>query len=125
MKLARVTNPFFQSALSKLISQPLPLKVAFKLKGISAKVKEEFGKYEECRQAALQKYGNKGEDGKLDLKDNNAQFTPENLEAFAKELNELGLTDVEVPSLKMSELGDKVELSADELTLLEDLVVDG
>lgn len=125
MKLASLTNPFFQSALSKLIAQPLPLRAAFKLKGTATKVKEEFAKFEECRTAALNKYGTKDEAGKLVLKNDNVEFTAENLALFSKEFNELGTTELEVPSIKLSELGEKLELSADELLILGDIVVDG
>lgn len=125
MKLARVSNQMFQIALQKLISQPLPLRAAFKLRGVAAKVKEEYAKFEEVRRAALEKYGTKDEEGKLVLENNNVKLSPENLEAFAKELSDLGLTDIEVSSLKLSELGDKAELSADEVELLSDIVVDG
>lgn len=125
MKLARIANPMFQMALNKLISQPLPLRAAFKLKGIAAKVRDEFAKFEEARKSGLEKYGTKDEEGNLLLKDDNAQLTPENMEAFGKELSELADTDVEIPTIRVSELGDKVEFSADELSLLDEIVIDG
>lgn len=124
MKLARLANPLFHQALNKLVAQPLPLRAAFKLKGITSRVNEEFRKYEELRHTALEKYGTKGEDGKLVLVDNNAQFTPENLDLFAKDLNDLGGTDVEVGFIKLDELGDKAELSADDCMVLDGLVVE-
>lgn len=125
MKLARLTNPLFQAALTKLIAQPIPLRAAFKLKGIAAKVREEFAKFEECRKAALDKYGSKDEEGKLLLiNGENVQFTAENLQLFAKEFEELSETELEIPSLKISELGEKVELSAEEVAVLVDVLAD-
>lgn len=125
MKLARITNPLFQQALNKLAMQPLPLRVAFRLKGITAKVKEEFLKFEEARRAGLQKFGKKGEDGQLLLENDNVQFDQEGLEGFVKELGDLQAVEVEVGQIKLSELGDNVEMSVEELMHLEDLIVDG
>lgn len=127
MKLSRIANPLFQQTLNRLASQPLPLKVAFKLKGITAKVKEEFTKFEELRKQSLTTHGKKGEDGKLLLqeKSDNVQFDDEGLKAFMKDMDELGDTEVEVATLKLSELGDKVELSADELLSADDILVEG
>lgn len=125
MKLARLTDVRFQTALQKLSVQPVPLRVAFKLKGISTKVQEEIKKFEEVRVAALEKLGNKGEDGKVLTKpDGSVELSNENLQAFAKELNELSQTDLEMPTLKLDELGDKVQLTADDLMLLDGLVVE-
>lgn len=125
MKLARLTDARFHAALAKLSAQPVPLRVAFKLKGVSAKVQEELKKFEECRQTALDKYGKKGEDGKLVTKaDNTVEFEPEQLQAFAAELNDLGQTDLDIPSVKLDELGPKAELSTDEVALLEGILVE-
>lgn len=125
MKLARLTDNRFHAALKKLSAQPLPLRVAFKLKGIAAKVDEELKKFEECRQSALDKYGSKDAEGKLVLKaDNTVEFMPEQLQAFAAELNDLGQTELDFPTVKFAELGEKAELSADEVTVLDGLLVE-
>lgn len=125
MKLARLTDARFHAALAKLSAQPVPLRVAFKLKGITAKVQEELKKFEECRQTALDKYGKKDADGKLVVKpDNSVDFEPEQLQAFAAELNDLGQTDLDVATVKLDELGAKAELSADEISLLSDIVLE-
>lgn len=125
MKLARLTDARFHAALSKLSAQPMPLRVAFKLKGIQAKVHEENRKLEECRQSALQKYGDKTEDGKLSLKDDNTvNFTKENIEAFVKEMNELGQTELELGTVTLAELGDKAELTVDDVVALDGLLIE-
>lgn len=125
MKLARLTDSRLHAALRKLSAAPLPLRVAFKLKGIQAKVDEELKKFEEVRQGALEKFGKKDADGKLVTKDDGqVEFEPGQLKAFAEELNELGTTDIEMSSVKLDELGDKVELSVDELSLLGNIIVE-
>jgi hypothetical protein len=124
MKLAQLTNPHFLAALQKLQAQPVGLKAAFKLKGILASVQENLIKFEEVRQGALQKYGNKDADGKLALEENSSvKFSGDNLELFAKELSDLGAVDVEVTTISLGELGD-IKLSAEEVTLLDGLLVE-
>lgn len=125
MKLARLTDSRFHAALMKLSTQPVPLRVAFKLKGISAKVQEELKKFEECRQSALEKYGKKDAEGKLALRpDNTVDFETDQLQLFAAELNELGQTDLDFPLVTLAELGDKAELTAEEVAVLDGLIVE-
>jgi len=125
MKLARLTDARFHQALRKLMSQPLPLRVAFKLKGVGIKVDGELRKFEECRQAALEKYGKRDENKKLITKeDGSIDFEPENLNVFAAQLNDLGQLDIELGSVKIDELGDNVQLTVDELSLLDGLIVE-
>ena len=126
MKLARIVHPAFQQAFSKLNSKSLPLRAAFKLKNIASKVKEEHAKYEELRRAGLERFGTKDDNGKLLLDSNdNVQLSKENFEAFVKELNDLNSAEIVVDTIKLSELGDNVELSSEELSLLDDVIVDG
>ena len=125
MKLARLTDARFHTALAKLNAQPMPLRIAFKLKGISAKVAEELRKFEELRTSALERLGKKDAEGKVMTKPDGAvEFEPEQLKAFAAELNDLGSMDVDMPSVKVEELGDKVILTADELTHLDGVIVE-
>lgn len=125
MKLGKLQDDRFGSALTKLIAQPLPLRAAFKLKGISAKVREEVKKFEDVRQEALKKFGKKDDNGELVLNANKSvAFTNENLELFANELNELADTDVEVGTISMAELGDKLTISAEDLFALDGIVVE-
>lgn len=125
MKLARLVDPKFHSALDKLATQSLPLKVAFRLKGITKTVREEFTKYEELRMDAIKKYGKKSEDGNLVLDaSGNAQFEPEALQEFAKEVGALANEEVELQTIKLSELGDKITMTLEEIEWLDGLVVE-
>lgn len=125
MKLGRLIDGRFQIALAKLITQPMPLRAAFKLKGINAKVQAETQKYEEVRQAALKRYGDKDEKGELLLnEDQTVKFSSDNFQAFATELNELSDTDVEVGAISITELGEKVQLTGDEVIALDSLLTE-
>lgn len=125
MKLARLSDARLHAVLRKLSSAPLPLRIAFKLKGVQSKVDEELGKYEEVRKSALEKFGKKGEDGKVLIKpDGNVEFDQDQLREFVAQMNELGQTEVEIPTLKVDDLGDRVQLSVDELTQLDGILVE-
>ena len=124
MKLARLVDPKFQTSLSKLLKQDVPLTVAFRLKGIVKTVQEEMTKYEEVRKEALQKYGNKDESGNL-LTDEqgNVKFEQENMLKFAAEINELVNMEVNIPVIKVSELTN-VNVSMEDIVALEGLITE-
>ena len=125
MKLARLTDARLHAVLRKLSAAPLPLRVAFKLKGISAKIDEEVKKFEAVRMEALEKAGKKDEAGKVVVKpDGNVDMDPDKLKEFIAQLNELGATEVELPTVKVDDLGDKVQLSVDDLSLLDGILVE-
>lgn len=125
MKLARLIDIKFQSALVKLSKQDVPLSVAFKLKGINKVVNEELNKYEEVRKEALHKHGKKKEDGSLDLDDNNnVKFEGNSLITFASEINELVSVEVNMASIKIADLGNNITMSMEDLLALEGLIED-
>ena len=125
MKLATVIDPKFKEIIKKLMEQPLPIKASYKLAGIVKKVDEENARFEEVRQASLKNFGTKNEAGNLQIdENNNVKFTQENLIEFSKQLAELGQEDVEFQSIKISDLGDKVELTPSEMLIIADLFVD-
>lgn len=125
MKLARLIDPNFHSALDKLAAESLPLKLAFRLKGIVKTVREQFANYEEVRKAALTRHGRKNEDGSFVMDEhNNVLFEQDKLAEFAKEINELVNMDIELPTISVSELGDKISLNLQEIEMLDGLIVE-
>ncbi len=126
MKLGHIADNRFHEVLAKLANAPLPLKVAFKLKGIVKVVRDEHAKYEEVRKEALMKYGAKNEDGTLKQDEKgNVTLEGEGAKAFVSELNELFASEVQVASIKLSELGDDIHMTLEEIELLEGIIVDG
>jgi hypothetical protein len=125
MKLARITNEQLHITLAKLAAEALPLKTAFKLKGLIKQARAEFDKYEEVRREAIQRHGKKNAEGQLMINEQgNAEFEEEGIKAFVKELNELGDMDIELPAIKASELGDNVVFSCNELEILDGIIVE-
>ena len=125
MKLSKLIDPEFQNTLKKLAAQEIPLRTAFTLRGIIKSVNDELNKYDEVRTAALNQFGDKDADGKLILGEKNAvQINEENMKQFVAELNALLQTEVNVGSIKLSDLGDKASLTTSELITLDDLVTE-
>ena len=123
MKLSKLTDPQFQVALRKLASQELPLKGAFAIKGIVKKANEELVKYDEVRNEALQRLGTKNEDGSLSKNESGSvDLSEENMQLFVKELGEMLSMEIHIGSLKASDLGDKINLSANDLMALDVLI---
>ena len=123
MKLGTLVDPRFKSAIAKLQNAPLSLKTAFKLRGLVKAIEKELTTYEETRQAALNKYGKKNEDGSLlTLGENkNVQFDEGQYELFFEELRELAALEVDLPQLDAADLGN-ITVSADDLAMLEELI---
>jgi hypothetical protein len=125
MKLSKLVDPQYQGVLRKLAGQEIPLRTGFKLRGIIKAGNEELSKYEEVRAEALKRLGDKKEDGSLEVDDKGTvKLSEDNMKVFVEELNTLLVTDVNIGTVKIAELGDKVSLSTQELFILEDLIVE-
>lgn len=125
MKLGKLVDPNYQAVLKKLAAQEIPLRTAFKLRGIIKTSNDEFAKYEEVRADALKRFGDRKEDGSLDADANGTvKLSEENMAQFVAELNLLLGTEVSVGNIKLSELGEKASLTANDLMILDSLITD-
>lgn len=125
MKLARLVDERLHTALGKLSKEALPLKIAYKLKGIVKIVNEEYAKYDEVRKEALQRHGDKDEDGVLKTDANgNAELSKDGMQAFLLELSELANMEIDCPTIKISELGDNICLTLQDVEMLDGIVVE-
>jgi hypothetical protein len=125
MKLGKLVNPAFQLAFKKLTTQELPLRAAFFIKGVSRQVQEELTKYDSSRMEALKRFGSIKETGELDTDESgNVKLSDENMKKFMEELQSLLEIDVIVNSIKIEDLGFKIQLTAAEASALEELLVE-
>lgn len=125
MKLARLLDENLHLALKELKTQKLPAKTAFQLKGIQKRIEEELVKYEEVRKELLNRCGKKDDNGILLMdENNNVTLEGEGQAEFIREFNELVNTDVDVGTFSLSALGDKVELSGDDVINLDGILVE-
>jgi hypothetical protein len=112
-------------AMRKLTTQEMPLKAAFALKGIVKTVNAELMKYDEVKLEALRRLGEKDEKGELIVQgDGTVKLNEENTKQFVDELNQLLNTEISIGSIKLSDLGEKATLTANELSLLDDIIVE-
>jgi hypothetical protein len=125
MKLGKIVNGRLLESIKKLSETQLPIKTAFKLKGIAKLLRDEAAKHEELRVENLNKHGIKEENGalKLDAR-NNVLFNEEGLKKFVADMEELASLEIEVPQITLSELGDGIVISSEELEVLEGIVVE-
>lgn len=125
MKLAKLVDPQYQTTLRKLAAQDIPLRTAFKLRGIIKSGNDELTKYEEVRADALKRFGSKREDGSLDADEKGTvNLSEDNMKLFVAELNALLVTDVSIGTIKLDELGDKCNINTTELLILDDLITE-
>ena len=119
MKIASIASTQFKEVLSKLMAAPLPLKIAYKLHNIDKVAREELEKYEKLRLQALQTFGKRKEDGSLDADEKgNVSFEEGKHQEFMEQLTELLNVEFDHAKIKLEELGDKVELTANEIAII-------
>lgn len=114
-KLSQIINSI--TVLNKISnSDKLPIKQAYMLAKFIPKVQKELETFESLRIKLLEKYGEKREDGQIQVKENN-------LEEFQQEISKL--LDVEInfdsPKLALSDL-DKIGLSVIDLMTIDYLI---
>lgn len=125
MRIGRLIDPRFQDVVRKLQTAHIPLKGAYKLKGVVKAIDEEIAKYEELRKGAVEKYGRRLDNGELDKNpDGSVNFEDDNRQVFVTEINDLLSLDVPLAKISVSDLGDKVVISVEDLYLVEDLIGD-
>ena len=123
MKLNKIVDPQFQGTLRKLAGQDLPLRAAFALKGVINNVNGELKKYDEVRSEALQRLGEKDDNGKVIVNENGSvKLSEDNMKLFISEMDALLTTNVEIGAVGIKDLGDKCSLSASDLLILDDIV---
>ena len=123
MKLAQLTDPKYKEILEKMMKLELPITTAYKLKDVIKKSNEELAKYEEFRNELVKKYADRDEAGEFKIDaDNKINVSAENMQLFLKDLQDLLTQEVSVGELKLSQLGEKAMLSAEDLFKLDGLI---
>ena len=117
METKKITVGHLVSAtntLTSLVNKQLPIKTAFKLRKALLDMKPFVETFEKVRQEAIQKYGEKTEDGNFSVKKDN--FT-----VFLEEVNKTLTieTDVKFSPVSPDDFGDITLSIADIFTLSE------
>ena len=123
MKLNIVVSPTFSQVVDKLVKAEVPIATAYKLKSVIKTLGEEQKKFEDLRTSLIEKYAPKNKKGEIIKNEDGGYAVAEkNREEFFREIQELLNVEVEIPKIKISELGSKLEMSAQDLALLEGLL---
>lgn len=132
MKLGLISSEQFAISFKRLMANKLPIPTMFKLRGLVKKINEEAIKYDEMVNELLCRYAEKDEKG------NPIKATIENgkkvtkldltkIEEYAKERMQLDSIEVEIPTIKLSELGtqqdlEKLNILGEDILTLEFIV---
>jgi hypothetical protein len=125
MKLSHLATPEFKQAVQKLMSMQLPIKTTFKLKKSIAALESELKIFEETREDLVKNYGQRDESGNLKFNENSmiqldlsraAEWQPKFTELMSLE------TSTEFPKFKIEDFGESLQLSANDLFALGELI---
>lgn len=123
MKLSVIVSPRFSETLGKLAQAEIPVATAYRLKAVIALVAEEQKKFEDMRKSLIDKHAAKNKKGEIiKNEDGGYSVADKNKDEFFKEIQELLDVEVEVPKVKVSALGEKLQLSVQDLALLDGLL---
>lgn len=114
----RINNPAFQELLKK----PFPVKTAYWLGRVVEKLRQVAGHYFEAKQRLIEKYAEKGPDGKTSL-DKNGFLKITDFDNFVNELQELQKIEIELRfnPIKL-DLDKAPDLTVEEMGILLPLI---
>jgi len=117
MKLALGDIRLMKDPMIKLLDEPLPIKIAWKLTKLVKVFDKELGEIEEFRVNLIKKMGVSGEDGSIKVPD-------DKMEEFIEEFNELLQNEVEVDfePIEVEQLGD-IKIDTQSLIALDKFLV--
>ena len=119
LKMYQITD--FPSLFSKVKSQKLPFKTAYRLTLLAQEIQKHIDFYQESFRNLLMEYGKKDENGNvMPTEDGQGVLLAEETMAEAyQKLAELRELDVELPDTKFSvDDFDKIEITAEEMFIL-------
>jgi|GEM_PF-4203792 len=123
MKLNAIVSARFSEALNKLVKAEIPIATAYKLKTVVVRTGEEHKKFEDMRTELINKYAPKNKKGEIiKNEDGGYSVSEKNKDDFFKEIQELLEVEIELPKIKIADLGDKLQISVQDLVLLEGLL---
>jgi len=123
MKLSSIVNSKFSNSFEKLLKAELPVLAAYKLKKITSIVQDEQKKFEELRQELVKKFAKKNKKGEICKNaDGIYSVDKEKTSDFLKELESLLQVEVEVPKIKILDLGENIKISAEQVMALDGIL---
>ena len=111
-------------ALQKLSKTDLKAKLAWQVSRLLKSADKEIQEFNETRMKLIQKYGEKDENSELVTDENgNCKITPDSIESFSNELNDLVISEVELNAnkIRIDDLNE-VNFTPAEMNVLETFI---
>ena len=110
--------------LQKLSQKDFKAKLAWSIARLLKAAEKEIQEFNETRLNLIKKYGEHDEGGDLITDENgNCKISPESVEQFTSELNELVNTEIEINANKIDiELLENTEFTPSDMSLLEPFI---
>lgn len=125
MKLKEVLEPKFQSTMRDLTAQKLPIKTAFILAKATEKLETEINLFNKIKMESINKYAEKDSEGKLTAnEDGTVKLSKEDADTIETQLKELAENDIEIPTVKLSDLGESLNMSVSDVLALKGLITE-
>lgn len=113
-----------QETMQNLSTKMLRGRTAYQVARLLKRLEAELGTYNDTRLKLIERYAKKKEDGTYELNERNEyQFTPENMQAYVGEINNLLQEQIEIDAnpLKLDDLLD-LEFTPSEMVALEPFI---
>ena len=122
MRVSAFSLPAFQTALSSIAGQALPVKTSFKIKKMFKVIEDEMKNLEEVKKSLVQRFGERLESGELKEDENGMiRLDLARKSEWESQVIEMETIQSEVLPLSIDELGEKVEISPSHLIFLVEL----
>ena len=116
------------NTLSTISQKQLPIKASYAIAKNVSKIEVELKIYNTERQKLIEKYAEKGEDGKVKSENGSIRIQKEHIEDWDKDIKELMAieNEIEIHKFKLSELeGKACDFSPSEFMAIDYMIIDG
>ena len=103
--------------ISKIITHDMPIRTAFSMSRMAKTINDEYTEVEAQRVKLIQKFGEKADDEKMQVK-------PDKYADFAKEFNELlgEEVEVEINQISLNQLPEDLKLTPQDAAIIDFLI---
>lgn len=95
-------------AIQKMLDMELKAKTSYQIIRIAREIESEYNLFQKTRQQLIEKYAQKDDNGRAEVKNDQYQVLPENRDMFLKEYEELmqSTIDVNVEPIALEDFGE-------------------
>ena len=120
MKLSVIVDTRFSQSFQKLMKAPgIPVKTLFKLRVVAKAIKDAMADYDNLKNKLVEDFCEKDPEGKPISEKGSFRIPTDKIKDYLAAVQEMGAQEIEVSDVSISELGDKIELTPEDITFLE------